>query len=520
MTTANHQETCGVCHQAPCGCKPFEWTKPEWGFVARLLVDGRLGRPEVATLADLAAAIKAMPTEMRLALGNQLIEGLSDAGWDAMAKRLVEAEAELATLRGTGGTVAGIQWQPTPAIETALAAMRTGLRSLAIEAPELVTRDMTVRAEAAVAALVNECQQQYAARGQDIREADQRLAEATAALKTAETEATRYDRTLEQRDAYHDAADELAYAIAGVEIIGEHSSANNPWKRAIEWLESERAQHSRTVYQCERWREETQKTRAQLDAAKAAVGALSLVRQKARELLLLENDQGSWSDGTWELGRQELEYAIKTSEQEGASTVEQALNLYTPKPGECIAPTETDGPATPGSTSSAEVSEGIRTGLGNFDGDEDWSKVECGPFSGPEYSLHCRHAEVSETGPASIDETRARVAEFAAERAKAIPEELGEHTCILTQATSDGSVPPPCKACHAQTSGQLQSPPMDNFQRRNRIDLFTPAEKAIFDAVGVVEAAGAHPHLTKAVCLLQEARAAVADFVDLPKEPQ
>lgn len=60
---------------------------------------------------------------------------------------------------------------------------------------------------------------------------------------------------------------------------------------------------------------------------------------------------------------------------------------------------------------------------------------------------------------------------------------------------------------------------MSNPQRRNRIDLFTPAEKAIFDAVGVVEAAGAHPHLTKAVCLLQEARAAVADFVDLPKEP-
>jgi len=38
------------------------------------------------------------------------------------------------------------------------------------------------------------------------------------------------------------------------------------------------------------------------------------VRQKARELLLLENDQGSWGDGTWELGRQELESAIRASE--------------------------------------------------------------------------------------------------------------------------------------------------------------------------------------------------------------
>lgn len=55
---------------------------------------------------------------------------------------------------------------------------------------------------------------------------------------------------------------------------------------------------------------------------------------------------------------------------------------------------------------------------------------------------------------------------------------------------------------------------MSNPHRRNRIDLFTPAEKAIFDAVGVVEAAGADVRLTKAVCLLQEARAAVADFVD------
>ena len=50
--------------------------------------------------------------------------------------------------------------------------------------------------------------------------------------------------------------------------------------------------------------------------------------------------------------------------------------------------------------------------------------------------------------------------------------------------------------------------------RRIRIDLFSEAEKAIYDATWVVERAGAHPHLTDAVVLLQKAREAVADFVD------
>lgn len=50
--------------------------------------------------------------------------------------------------------------------------------------------------------------------------------------------------------------------------------------------------------------------------------------------------------------------------------------------------------------------------------------------------------------------------------------------------------------------------------RRCRIDLFTPAEKAIQDAVIAVEEAGCDPRLTDAVVLLQEARNKVADFVD------
>lgn len=54
----------------------------------------------------------------------------------------------------------------------------------------------------------------------------------------------------------------------------------------------------------------------------------------------------------------------------------------------------------------------------------------------------------------------------------------------------------------------------DQIPRRNRIDQFSPAEKAIFDAAQVVESMPAHPRLTDAVVLLSQAREAVADCVD------
>lgn len=50
--------------------------------------------------------------------------------------------------------------------------------------------------------------------------------------------------------------------------------------------------------------------------------------------------------------------------------------------------------------------------------------------------------------------------------------------------------------------------------RRNRLDLNTPAEKAIFDAMQEVEMAGADVKLTEAVILLGKARNLVADYVD------
>lgn len=56
---------------------------------------------------------------------------------------------------------------------------------------------------------------------------------------------------------------------------------------------------------------------------------------------------------------------------------------------------------------------------------------------------------------------------------------------------------------------------MENYiPRSSRIDLMTPAEKAIYDAIQEVEKAGAHPLLTEAVIMLGTAKQMVSDFVD------
>lgn len=55
----------------------------------------------------------------------------------------------------------------------------------------------------------------------------------------------------------------------------------------------------------------------------------------------------------------------------------------------------------------------------------------------------------------------------------------------------------------------------NEIPRRNRIDLYTSAEKAIRAAILEVEEMGAHPILTEAVGLLGNAQNKVADFVEL-----
>lgn len=54
----------------------------------------------------------------------------------------------------------------------------------------------------------------------------------------------------------------------------------------------------------------------------------------------------------------------------------------------------------------------------------------------------------------------------------------------------------------------------DEIQRRARLDLNTPAERAVYDAMLEVEKLPADVRLTEAVTLLGKARDLVADYVD------
>jgi hypothetical protein len=61
---------------------------------------------------------------------------------------------------------------------------------------------------------------------------------------------------------------------------------------------------------------------------------------------------------------------------------------------------------------------------------------------------------------------------------------------------------------------------VNEIPRRNQMDLYTPAELAIYRAIEEVERAGADIRLTDASIKLQEAQSLVADFVDskIPNE--
>lgn len=52
------------------------------------------------------------------------------------------------------------------------------------------------------------------------------------------------------------------------------------------------------------------------------------------------------------------------------------------------------------------------------------------------------------------------------------------------------------------------------LSRRIHVELQTPSEKAIGDALKLVENMGADPRLTEASVLLSQARSKVADYVD------
>lgn len=60
---------------------------------------------------------------------------------------------------------------------------------------------------------------------------------------------------------------------------------------------------------------------------------------------------------------------------------------------------------------------------------------------------------------------------------------------------------------------------MDTIPRRARLDQFTPAERAIYEAMKAVEDLPPDKRLTDAVVLLGRARDLVADFVDGVERP-
>lgn len=57
----------------------------------------------------------------------------------------------------------------------------------------------------------------------------------------------------------------------------------------------------------------------------------------------------------------------------------------------------------------------------------------------------------------------------------------------------------------------------DGIPRRSRMDMWSRSERAIWDAMQAVEEEGAHPLLTEAVLLLQQAKDKVSDWVELCK---
>lgn len=56
--------------------------------------------------------------------------------------------------------------------------------------------------------------------------------------------------------------------------------------------------------------------------------------------------------------------------------------------------------------------------------------------------------------------------------------------------------------------------PENNIPRRSRLDLNTPAELAIREAMLEVEKVGADPRLTEVTTLLNKAKELLSDYVD------
>ena len=74
----------------------------------------------------------------------------------------------------------------------------------------------------------------------DLKRLQAENAELRTQLALAEKHARELDRalgeTIDDRDRTEEAADKLAYAVAPIEVIGEHSSMNCPWQNALDLI--------------------------------------------------------------------------------------------------------------------------------------------------------------------------------------------------------------------------------------------------------------------------------------------
>lgn len=92
--------------------------------------------------------------------------------------------------------------------------------------------------------------------------------------------------------------------------------------------------------------------------------------------------------------------------------------------------------------------------------------------------------------------------------------------CGVNLHTDNGGYLPGTEPPEIRAKRLAAAPSPRDLPRRCYVDLYTPAESAIREAVQRVEEAGAHPLLTDAVVLLGQAQDKVADFVDLDNRAQ
>jgi hypothetical protein len=130
-----------------------------------------------------------------------------------------------------------------------------------------------------------------------------------------EREGAAHGVTIDQRDRAESAADELAYAIADVDTIGEHSNLNDPWANALDELATiqERAEAWEVLDRCRALdQEKVQRLTERADAAERDLATLRTQLEAAKQELGRGSAFCSWCDWTHQ-------YQVGTESQDRAA---------------------------------------------------------------------------------------------------------------------------------------------------------------------------------------------------------